>query len=244
MRMGPRWMRLAAGGVTAAILLVGCGDDESGAPAPSGTPTTVAPTSTTLSQIQLDDQKAQRIVLTAADVPGFTMETPEPDDSDYLPGACFNGNAVLLRIGRDDDPRGALSPDFTDSQDATVGSAVSFAETEDEARAAFTALSAPSFTTCFGAEFAKELDSQPEFSNVTATVTRLPALAVGDQSIGYRTTVKARYTGVAVTTYFDFVFVRAGRAVAVVDAVATGTPFSNAGRTRLVTAVAGRLAAP
>ncbi len=134
-----RWRGLAAGGIAASMLFVGCGD-ESGAPA-----TTVAPTSTTLSQAQLDDQKAHRIVLTVADVPGFTMEAPDPDEAGFLPATCFNGNALLLRIGRDDDPRGALSPDFADSQDAIVGSAVTFAETEDEARAAFTVLEASSF---------------------------------------------------------------------------------------------------
>jgi len=188
----------------------------------------------------LDDD----VVLTVADVPGFTMEAPDPDEAGFLPEACFNGNALLLRIGRDDDPRGALSPDFADSQDAIVGSAVTFAETEDEARAAFTVFEAPSFPPCFAADFAKQMDSLPDFSNVTATTTRLPALTVGDQSIGYRTTLKSRYTGIAVTTYSDVVFVRSGRGVAVVDAVASGTAFSNATRIRLATAVAGRLAAP
>ena len=109
-------------------------------------------------------------------------------------------------------------------------------------------LNAPSFPTCFAADFAKELRKQPEFTNVTATTTRLPALAVGDQSVGYRTTVKSRYTGTALTTYSDFVVVRSGRGVAVVDAAASvvgssGTAFPNAERIRLVTAVANRLAA-
>jgi len=223
--------------MTAAMILVACGDEEPGAPA------TVAPTSTTLSQVQLDEQKAQGIVLTAADVPGFTMDAPDPDESGYLPEACLNGNALLLRIGRDDDPRGALSPDFSDSEDAVVGSAVTFAETDDEARAAFIPLSAASFPTCFAPDFSKELQKQPGFSNVTSTVTRLPALTVGDQSVGYRTTVKTRYTGVAVTIYFDFVFIRSGRALAVLDVTSSATPFSNATRIRLATAVTGRMTA-
>jgi len=50
----------------------------------------------------LDDD----VVLTVADVPGFTMEAPDPDEAGFLPEACFNGNALLLRIGRDDDPKG------------------------------------------------------------------------------------------------------------------------------------------
>ena len=234
-------MRRIVGAGLVVMLMAACGGDQKSS-------TTAAPTSTTLSQAQLDDQKAQGIVLTTADVPGYTVETPDPDEANLLPEACFNGNALLLRIGRDDDPRGALSQNFTDSKDASVGSAVTFAETVEEASAAMAILNAPSFPTCFAADFAKELRKQPEFTNVTATTTRLPALAVGDQSVGYRTTVKSRYTGTALTTYFDFVFVRSGRGFAVVDAVASvagssGTAFPNAERIRLVTAVANRLAA-
>jgi hypothetical protein len=240
-----RWMRVAAVGVAGAMLLVGCGDD--GESAGSGQPaTTAAPTSTTLSQVQLDKQKAQRIILTATDVPEFTMDSPDAGpDSGFLPGeSCFNNDPLLLRIGRNDDPRGGLSPDVSDSDDGTVSSTATFAETDAEAVASLAALSGASFPACFARAFSEELDKQPDFTSVTSTATRLPAQAVGDQSIGYRVTSKTRYTGVAVTLYSDFVFVRSGRAVALIATMKATNPFPNSARIRLVNTVTERMAAP
>ena len=125
-----------------------------------------------------------------------------------------------------------------------MSSTVSFAETDAEAVASLAAVSGASFPACFSRAFSEELSEQPEFTSVTSTTTRLPAQAVGDQSIGYRVTSKTRYTGVAVTLYSDFVFVRSGRAVALVATMKATNPFPNSTRIRLVSTVAGRMAAP
>ena len=240
-------MRLARGrvaaGIAAAVLLMGCGDDESASPA-----TTVAPaTTTTLSQTELDRQKAQRIVLTAADLPGYTAEPPDPvEGSDRLEeeaAPCFNNNRLIVRVGQPSDQRGA-SADFRKGDGVSVGSAVTFAETEDEARAALTDIGAASFPACFSRVLTADLQGTPGVSNVSATTTRLPALAVGDQSVGYRSVVKARSNGTAVTINLDFTFIRTGRAVAVLDDNSLGTPFPASERGRLATALAGRMAAP
>lgn len=237
-----RW-RVAAG-MAAALLLMGCGDGEPASPA-----TTVAPaTTTTLSQVELDRQKAQRIVLTAADLPGFTPDPPDPiEGSDRLEeeaAPCFNNNRLIVRVGQASDQRGASSPDFRKGDGMSVGSGVTFADTEDEARAALTDIGAASFPACFSRVLTADLQGAPGVTNVATTTTRLPAPAVGDQSVGYRSVVKARFNGTAVTFNLDFTFIRTGRAVAVLDDFSSGAPFPAAERSRLAMALASRMAAP
>ena len=229
--------------VTAVLVLVACGDDED-----SSTPTTVPSTSTTISQVELDKQKGQRVVLTAADVPGFTEDPPDADDDsvelEAAANACVNNDPLLARLGEDDDPRGASSPDFSRGEELTVNSGVTFGENDDQARASMTALGAATFTTCFSNALAEEIRRDPIFSNVSVTTARLPALNAGDQSVGYRSTARARAGGQAITFYFDFTFIRSGRVLSVISGLGIGTPFPEADRSRLATTIAGRMAAP
>ena len=157
-----------AAALVAVMLMVACGGDEE-----SSSDTTAAPpiTSTTLSQVQLDDQKAQRVVLTAADLPGFTEDPPEPDDESpevqAAVYACLNNDPLLMQLGEDNDPRGHGAPDFSNG-DMTASSSVTFAETEDQARAAIAALSATSFPTCFSAALTAELRRDGSLTNVSS----------------------------------------------------------------------------
>lgn len=233
-------------GLVALLLMVGCSDD--GESSTATTATTVAPTSTTLSQAQLDQAKATRIVLTVADLPGFTMDAPDPADTSTLgtdAAECINNNPVLSQLGDDPDPRGALGADYSKGEEITVGSSVTFADTEDQARSAFTDLSAASFPACFARIFASELRTQdPTFTSVNVNTTRLPAITVGDQSAGFRSVARITSSGVAVTLNVDLTFIRVGRAVAELDTITLGTQFPAAERLRLATALAGRMAAP
>ena len=241
--------RTAVLGLAAILLLGGCGDDkdekDSSAPA-----TTVAPaTTTTLSQAQLDKQKAQRIVLTAADLPGYTQDPPDPSSAgsaefEAAANACANNSPVYVALGTENDPRGATSPDFSKGDTITVSSAVTFTETEDQARTAMADLSAAPFPACFSKAFTAELKKDPTNSNVSVTTTKLPAISAGDQSLGYRAVAKFRIGGTNVTLNADFTFVRVGRAVAGVQASSTPTAFPAAERLRLATLIAGRMAAP
>ena len=253
MRMA-RCRQLMALCAAAVVLLSACNGDDSSAPtttAPSSTaPTATVPPSTTASasQVELDRQKGQRVVLTAADLPGFTMGAPDEDDDsaelEAAANACVNNDRLLTRLGEDDDPRGANSTDFHRSNVLTVNSGVTFGETEDEARTSMTALGAPSFTGCFSNDLAAELRQRPTFTGVSVSTARLPALSAGDQSAGYRSTARAQVSGQSVTFYFDFTFIRSGRVLAVISALGIGTPFPEAERSRLATTVAGRMAAP
>ena len=230
--------------MVAVMVMVGCGDDEE-----SSSDTTVAPTTTTLSQTQLDEQKAQRVVLSEADLAGYTVDPPDPDDEISPEGlaalnACGNNDPLFVQLDKDDDPRGATSPTFSKGDTITVGSSVTFGENEDQAKATMTAVSAASFPTCFSRALTAELRRDPSFTNVTVSTTRLPAFTAGDQAIGYRSTVRARVSGTSVTFYADTLFIRSGRGIASVDISSFGAVFPEAERTRLDTTVAGRMAGP
>jgi hypothetical protein len=236
--------RRAAAGLAGALLLMACGGDgESSAPTTTGPPTTT----TTVDQVALDRERANRIVLAAADVPGYTVDPPDTDDSgpdiDEAASACFDNHPLLVRLGEDEDRRGAKSPDFSKGEDQRVGSSATFGETEDEARGAIAALSAPSYAGCFSEASAAGLRANPIFANVAVTTTPLPAVNVGDQDIGYRSLIRTRVGNQNVTFFADFTFTRRGRAVVVLDDFSVGTPFPEAERVRLATALAGRMGA-
>ena len=235
--------RTLAVGLAAVLVFGACGDDGDSA---SSTTTTEAPT-TTLSQVQLDKQKAQRVVLAAPDVPGYSQDPPEPDSTSAefqaAANACVGNNALLVRLGTAGDTRGVEGPVFSKG-DIQVASDVTFGETEDEARTAFAAANAASFPTCFSRAYLAELRTIPALTNHSATTTKLPALTAGDQSVGYRTVGKFRESGTSVTVNLDFTFIRAGRGIASLSVVSSPAVFPEAERSRLATLIAGRLAGP
>ena len=227
---------------TAVLLLVGCSDGESSAPSTTGPQVET----TTIPPAEADKQRSQRVVLTAGDVPGFTQDPQRDENSaewEAAVNACLNNDVLLTRVGEDNDPRGAKSAQFSKGELFTVASSATFGETEDEARNAMTALGATSFTGCFSDATAAELRRNTTLSTVSVTTAPLPALDVGDQSAGYRSTARVGAGGQAVTYYLDFTFIRSGRGVAVLSGNGFNTPFPDADRSRLATTLAGRMAA-
>lgn len=229
-------MTVAVVAVVAAVVLGACGDDGE-----SAAPTT---TSTTLSQVQLDKQKAERANLSAADLSGYTEDAPDPEEEVDADGAdqCVESNALLLRLGETEDPRGAASPDFS-REVHTISSSVTFGETEDEARTALAVINRQTLATCLGDALAAELRTTPGFSNVRVTSSKLPAITAGDETVGYRLVVRGTAAGQAVTINVEFTFVRTGRGVAVFQSLSETSTFPAADRTRLVELIAGRMAA-
>src|SRR5688500_13043893 len=91
--------RAAALGLAAVMVFGAWGDDEDSA----SSTTTVAPaTTTTLSPVQLDKQKAGRIILTVADLPGYTVDPPDSsrDSAEFIAAAnaCANNNPIWSRL--------------------------------------------------------------------------------------------------------------------------------------------------
>jgi hypothetical protein len=232
-------------GLAAVLAFGACGDDEDSA---SSTTTAPPATTTTLSQIQLDEAKAQRIVLSATDLPGYTQDPPDSSadspEFEAAANACVNNNPLIVALGTDTDPRGATSPDFSKGDTVTVTSSVTFGDTEDAARSVMTDLNAASFPACFSRAFTTELRKDTTNSNVSVTTTKLPAINVGDQSVGYRTVARFRTQGTNVVLNVDFTFIRVGRAFGSIQDLQATTAFPEAERLRLATALAGRMAAP
>src|SRR5215210_4564227 len=169
-------MRVGRGGAIAlalAALMVmgGCGDDKK----ESSSTTTVAPaTTTTLSQAQLDKQKAARILLTAADLPGYTLSAPDPSidssaEFEVASDACVNNNALFIYLGDESDPRGAATEDFEKGETLTVSSSVTFGDTEDQVRTAIADVSATTVAACLARAFAAEVKRDTSLTNVTVT---------------------------------------------------------------------------
>lgn len=232
-------------GLAAVLAFGACGDDGDSA----SSTTTVAPaTTTTLSQVQLDKQKAQRIVLTATDLPGYTQDPPDPSadspEFEAAANACVNNNPLIVALGTDTDPRGAVSPDFSKGEAVTVSSSVTFGESDDAARSVMADLNAAAFPACFSRAFTTELRKDTTNSNVSVTTTKLPAVNVGEQSVGYRTVARFRTQGTNIVLNIDFTFIRVGRGFASLQDLQATTPFPEAERLRLATALAGRMAAP
>ena len=243
MRRG-RCPEVVAACIAAATLLVACGDDK-----PSASSTTVPPdTPTTISQADADRQKARRVVLTAADLPGFTQDAPEPGDEsadlEAAANACVGNNPLLVRLGEADDRRGARSPHFSKGDAVGIGNDVTFGESEDEARAAIAAVGGSTFPACFASALAAELRKDPTLNDVGVNTFHLVSLSVGDQSVGYRCVARARARGAPLTFNFDFTFIRSGRGVAVLSDFAVNGTFPEPDRARLATTIADRMAAP
>ena len=74
---------------------------------------------------------------------------------------------------------------------------MTFAETGEIARSAMNDISAPAFAGCFDNALAKLLEADPEAAGVTVKVstTQLPAQALGDQSVGYRSVITVSQGG-------------------------------------------------
>lgn len=91
-----------------------------------------------------DEATARRIVLTVADLPGFTTEPPEADAGTSPLDRCVNGNPLLVG----DNPRGVAGDDLTrDGGNVRVQSGAVLAVKEAEAVTAFSICGARSRAT-------------------------------------------------------------------------------------------------
>ena len=222
-----------------AVLIAGCGGDDS----ESSDATTIPPT--TRPTPEADKARAGRIVLTAADLPGYTEDTePEEDDDevDRAFAACMQNDPVLT-AEEGTNPRTVDGGDFERNEELTVGSEATIAETEDQAREALNKVRSPAVLDCFTrtirTELPKTLDPGVSLRNVA--VTSPTVTPVGDESVGLRIALTLSAQGETARLVLDVTIIRRERAVAFLSTTGVNTAFPEAERASLATKMADRM---
>jgi hypothetical protein len=239
--------------VTVSLAAVGCGSEGSedvtaggsstststSAVATTAAPTTVAATSTSRPPTAAADKAtAQRILLTAADVP--SMATAKPAGFFEIYARC--GRNQLLPGGTD--PRQATPVAFIKDETAEVrraqttilGAYAALAPSEDAARAVVATVQSRDFRSCMERELGAAVSRAQG-----VTTTDLPTPAIADGVAGFRTTVAGT---TVVGQEFEITAVRKGRALAfaVTSRLSIPTaPFPTDERVRLPRVMAGRM---
>ena len=189
-----------------------------------------------------DKAKAERMVLTLADVPEMTQDPPDEDEADgSFADECAGNNPTLTA---DPKPRGAEAPQFSkDDGEVLVSSGAFFTETETEARKAFDDLETALGSQCLkdGIKGAVEEGAEGHVTVANVSASPLPEVGGVDESRASRVSLDLTADGERTSLHFDIQFLRHGRVLAGLFTVAAGAPFPDAERRRLSTLLARRV---
>jgi hypothetical protein len=189
-----------------------------------------------------DRATAQRIVLTAADVP--TLPSAKPSGYTEIYAQC--GKNPLLPGGTD--PRQAVPSAFLKDETAEVrrlqttalGGYAALATTEAAARSTMGTVRSPAFRACLERELAAAVNAVVAGGIPVqgAATVELPTPAMGDEVVAFRTTLTRGTSHQA----FELTMVRKGRALASVVTSRLGdVPFPDDERVRLARVMTGRM---
>ncbi len=254
-RLGRKRLRAAAVAALVSGLAASCGGSTSTkslattvAPASTvqTTPSTLSTTMTTataLPSVAQDAAAANRVLLRLGDLPGYKALSSEVSPFVKVYSTCtanqlMPGGASGRRAGQ-----GTFYLDETATvralQTTGVSSFAVFADNEADARRAVADIAKPDVVQCVGkALLANVRDlTSPPVTGLSQTSVALPALRVGPESAGLRTTVTS-----AAPQYFDLTVVRKGRMLAYLFVVRLGkAPPPEADRQRLTDILLGRM---
>jgi hypothetical protein len=230
-----RWKGTAvAVSLVAAVALVACGSDDGSVSIRSGGGDTPS--------LADDVAAAQRVVLSAADLPGYRAEPPpEPDATSAQAAAAFQHCLGAGNVALGDAERTAQSPGFRKGTATSVSSLATIAADEPIARSAMADLSRPDLEPCVTGLLRVVLERDLRLPVNTASSQLLAAPKAGDQSVTWRTTVQVTFAGQPLAAHSDLTFVRDGRTLASLFDFQIGDPFPTAERDRLVNAMAARM---
>jgi hypothetical protein len=187
-----------------------------------------------------DEETARRIVLTSADLPGFSQE-PAVDDNGTAPmDRCVNDNPLLVG----ENPRGVDSADFTkDDGNLRVQSGAVLAVKPAEAAKAFTDLTAALSSECLKDAIRDTFTSGAERGVVVRDVSSspLPKPDVPAESAASRLAVSLERGRERTTVHVDMTALRSGRVVGGVFTFSMAKPFPDDERIRLTRLVADRM---
>lgn len=185
------------------------------------------------------------MILTSADVPGFT---PRPHENT---AADRQNVAQLASCARAVDPSRRIvdvhSDDFSrgsDLQVQTVGSSVDVLPSARVAQQDFARFTAPSARACVAAYVARALAQSATSSSVRfgtpSILTLVPPPGTERNSFGYRFVIPVSAARVKIKFYTDLLFHRAGPAEVAFDDVGIGAPFPARDQQRLFALLVSR----
>lgn len=187
-----------------------------------------------------DEAAARRMVLTAADAPGFVEEPQADDDGPGPIDRCVNDNPLLVG----ENPRGVDGPDLTkDDGDLRVQSGALLGVKEADAARAFSDLEGALTSQCLKDAMRETFAGGTGPGVVVRDVAIAPLAAPGgaEQAAASRVTVGLERGRERASVYVDLTVLRRDRAVAGVFTFAMGQPFPDTERARLTTLVAERM---
>jgi len=190
-----------------------------------------------------DKAKAEQIVLTSADLPGFTAEPDNKSDSSSANplDACLKNNPLLTDGEK---PRGASGTDFSkEDGNVHVSSGAVLGETKAEARKAFSDLKGALSGQCVkdGLKSSIEDGVDPGLTVGEVSADSLSTSKVADEVVASRLTVPLEANGQQLSVFVDLTILRQGRVFAGVYDTSSGSPFPDAERSRLVSLVGKRM---
>jgi hypothetical protein len=242
--------------VAAALVTAGCA---SGSPTPTGSPASKASVTTSLPSpnVAADKALAEAAIFKLNDFPtGWTSKPSTPSSSneatDRQMSACLHTSVPYL----DPSKTGASadSPDFSDSNSNEASNGVTYTASVSQARKQFAVVQSQSFPSCFESAIntlitseiqhpSNPSDTLPQGASVgKTTVQPMSFPTIGDQSVAYRVTIPITYGGMSVDGQIDIVASQKGRAIALSEFTAFGTPFDSAMEVQLSTLTASRIA--
>lgn len=220
------WRRAAVAAVTAWVLAAACGGSTSTESAAttvvpaSSVPTTVAVATTVttapaLPSVGQDVAAAKRILLQPGDLPGYKALSTETSPFVKVYPSCTKNQLLPGGSSGRRASQGLFYLDETATvralQTTGISSFAVFADDEVAARRAVADLAKPETAQCAGRALLDAVRdaTSPPATGLTQTSAALPALNVGQESAGLRTTIASTSS-----QHFDLTVVRKGRVLA------------------------------
>lgn len=222
--------------MVATMVLTGCGSSDDGL-------VSIRTGSGDTPSLSEDVAAAQRVVLSAADLPGYRAQPPpnEPDATSAQAAATFQQCLGAGNVALGNAERTAQSPGFRKGSATSVSSLATIAADEPVARSAMADLSRPDLEPCVTGLLKVVLERDLGLPVNRAASELLSPPKAGDQAVTWRTTVQVTFAGEQLAAYSDLTFVRDGRALASLFDFQIGDPFPTTERDRLVQAMATRM---
>ncbi len=255
-----RLIRTASGVLVLSLTMASCssgGKSATSTSLPSGASSSIPTTSTTTQPSQnvaADKALSHAASLKLSDFPtGWTSQPNNPNPNvpnvDQSLASCLHTSASLFNRNS---PTQVQSPDFSDSNGDTVNSQVTYSASASIAEPGLALLQSPRMPSCLQtavstlisyalAHPSNPSDSVPSGVSVgQTTVDQMSFPTLGDQTIAYRVTVPVSAASLNIDAYVDGVWIRKGRAVALLEFEGIGNPLDPTMEQQLATLTVGR----